>query len=82
MNFGTKPSWLTFDCYGTLIQRDEGLIAAIERVVLRKQKATVNPARFIALFDRHGACAQSTRIAEVGRRNHIFAQTCAASRLR
>jgi len=51
-NFGTKPEWLTFDCYGTLIQWDEGLIAAVERI-LGKQNATVDPARFIALFDRH-----------------------------
>ena len=51
-NFGAKPEWLTFDCYGTLIQWDEGLIAAVERI-LGKQNATVDPARFIALFDRH-----------------------------
>ena len=51
-NFGTKPEWLTFDCYGTIIQWDEGLIAAVERI-LGKQNATVDPARFIALFDRH-----------------------------
>ena len=26
---GNRPSWLTFDCYGTLIQWDEGLLAAM-----------------------------------------------------
>ena len=51
-NFGAKPEWLTFDCYGTLIQWDEGLIAALERI-LGKQNATVDPAWFIALFDQH-----------------------------
>ncbi|GGF01044.1 hydrolase [Aliidongia dinghuensis] len=51
-NFGTKPEWLTFDCYGTLIQWDEGLIAAVERI-LAKQDATVDPKRFIEIFDRH-----------------------------
>jgi hypothetical protein len=51
-NFGAKPEWLTFDCDGTLIQWDEGLIAAVERI-LGKQNATVDPARFVALFDRH-----------------------------
>ena len=51
-NFGTKPEWLTFDCYGTLIQWDEGLIAAVERIMGR-QNATVDPARFVSLFDRH-----------------------------
>jgi FMN phosphatase YigB (HAD superfamily) len=29
MQFGERPQWLTFDCYGTLIQWDEGLIAAV-----------------------------------------------------
>ena len=32
---GPRPLWLTFDCYGTLIQWDEGLTAAAERIVMR-----------------------------------------------
>jgi len=28
-NLGSRPQWLTFDCYGTLIQWDEGLVAAV-----------------------------------------------------
>jgi len=28
-----RPLWLTFDCYGTLIQWDEGLRAAIDRIL-------------------------------------------------
>jgi len=28
-----RPLWLTFDCYGTLIQWDEGLLAAIEKML-------------------------------------------------
>jgi hypothetical protein len=30
---GAKPEWLTFDCYGTLIQWDEGLIAAVQKIL-------------------------------------------------
>ena len=58
-NFGTKPEWLTFDCYGTIIQWDEGLIAAVERI-LGKQNATVDPARFIA-FCLTGMSMRSSR---------------------
>ncbi|MFP3693131.1 haloacid dehalogenase type II, partial [Burkholderia sp. SIMBA_048] len=28
-----RPQWLTFDCYGTLIQWDEGLQAAVARIL-------------------------------------------------
>jgi hypothetical protein len=41
---GTKPEWLTFDCYGTLVQWDEGLIAAVERI-LNKQNMAVDPTK-------------------------------------
>jgi 2-haloacid dehalogenase len=51
-SLGAKPKWLTFDCYGTLIQWDEGLIAAVERI-LNKQNMAVDPTRFIEVFDRH-----------------------------
>ncbi len=30
---GQRPEWLTFDCYGTLIQWDEGLVAAVKRIL-------------------------------------------------
>jgi 2-haloacid dehalogenase len=36
-NLGTKPEWLTFDCYGTLIQWDEGLVAAAGRILGRSR---------------------------------------------
>jgi 2-haloacid dehalogenase len=29
LEHGQRPQWLTFDCYGTLIQWDEGLQAAV-----------------------------------------------------
>ena len=30
---GNRPTWLTFDCYGTLIQWDEGLLAAMDAIL-------------------------------------------------
>lgn len=41
---GPKPTWLTFDCYGTLIQWDEGIIAAMERT--RSRRGPINRRRF------------------------------------
>lgn len=32
-----RPQWLTFDCYGTLIQWDEGLQAAVARILAANQ---------------------------------------------
>lgn len=49
---GPRPTWLTFDCYGTLIQWDEGLLAAVERIVAGKA-ARIDPHAFIAVYDRH-----------------------------
>ena len=39
---GTKPPWLTFDCYGTLIQWDEGLVAAVEAILAKQKNAKVD----------------------------------------
>ena len=30
---GAKPEWLTFDCYGTLIQWGRGLLHAVETIL-------------------------------------------------
>jgi 2-haloacid dehalogenase len=50
---GTRPEWLTFDCYGTLIQWDEGLLAAVE-AILEKQGATgVDAKTLIRSYDKH-----------------------------
>src|SRR5579871_1793157 len=49
---GDRPEWLTFDCYGTLIQWDEGLVAAV-RQVLARTRSDLSPAAFIAVYDRH-----------------------------
>lgn len=48
-----RPVWLTFDCYGTLIQWDEGLQAAVARVLARQGAAGVEPRTLIAAYDHH-----------------------------
>lgn len=48
---GERPEWLTFDCYGTLIQWDEGLLAAVGRILQRKN-GSVDEREFITVYDR------------------------------
>jgi 2-haloacid dehalogenase len=49
---GARPRWLTFDCYGTLIQWDEGLLAATRRI-LSRTGSDVDPRTFISVYDRY-----------------------------
>ncbi|ESY62194.1 hydrolase [Mesorhizobium sp. LNHC232B00] len=49
---GPRPTWLTFDCYGTLIQWDEGLMAAMETILSRKGRK-IEAEEFIPVYDRH-----------------------------
>ena len=44
-----RPQWLTFDCYGTLIQWDEGLQAAVSRILAASTNAqdAPTPAQFL-----------------------------------
>jgi 2-haloacid dehalogenase/putative hydrolase of the HAD superfamily len=49
---GPRPKWLTFDCYGTLIQWDEGLVAAIKQI-LKNKTGSIDLHRFIEVYDRH-----------------------------
>jgi 2-haloacid dehalogenase len=56
-----KPSWLTFDCYGTLIQWDEGLVAAIERILAKHGGASLPAARLIEVYDRHEHALEHAR---------------------
>ncbi len=58
--FGTKPTWLTFDCYGTLIQWDEGLIAAMDRILSAKG-GDIDQQTFIAVYDRHEHALEEER---------------------
>lgn len=53
-NFGEKPLWLTFDCYGTLIQWDEGLVAAVEKILTAKgEGASLLARQLIAVYDKY-----------------------------
>jgi 2-haloacid dehalogenase len=50
---GTRPRWLTFDCYGTLIQWDEGLLAAVDRILSSHRQHSIDARTLLAVFDRH-----------------------------
>ncbi|MDB6145866.1 MAG: Haloacid dehalogenase, type [Pseudomonas sp.] len=49
----TRPAWITFDCYGTLIQWDEGLLNYVQRLLDSKDGKSLDPDRFIKLYDQH-----------------------------
>lgn len=49
---GSRPSWITFDCYGTLIQWDEGLQNAVDAILARKSRP-IDRARLIETYDRY-----------------------------
>jgi 2-haloacid dehalogenase len=51
-NLGAKPEWLTFDCYGTLIQWDEGLVEAVGRILSGRQ-TVVSADSLIEVYDRY-----------------------------
>ncbi|MBW9114593.1 haloacid dehalogenase type II [Rhizobium cauense] len=57
---GPKPTWLTFDCYGTLIQWDEGLLAAME-VILKPKGSGINQRDFISVYDRYEHALEEER---------------------
>ena len=57
---GPRPTWLTFDCYGTLIQWDEGLMAAMETILARKGRK-IDAKDFIPVYDRHEHALEHTR---------------------
>lgn len=49
-----RPRWLTFDCYGTLIQWDEGLQAAVARILAANPlRHAPTPAHFLHVYDEH-----------------------------
>ena len=49
----SRPTWLTFDCYGTLIQWDEGLLAAVQTILSKQAATTVNAATLLHTYDKH-----------------------------
>lgn len=50
---GSKPEWLTFDCYGTLIQWDEGLLVAVQTILARHSTSDVDADTLIDVYDEH-----------------------------
>ena len=48
-----RPEWLTFDCYGTLTQWDEGLKAVACEILRDKGEHAVDVERLIEVYDRH-----------------------------
>lgn len=48
-----KPEWLTFDCYGTLIQWDEGLLTAVEKILARHGGSGIDPDTLIKVYDKY-----------------------------
>ncbi len=51
-----RPPWLTFDCYGTLIQWDEGLRDAVARILAADPESgrqAPTPAQFLHIYDGH-----------------------------
>lgn len=50
---GPKPKWLTFDCYGTLIQWDEGLLAAVAQILAKQPAMDVDADKLIEVYDTH-----------------------------
>jgi 2-haloacid dehalogenase len=55
-----RPRWLTFDCYGTLIQWDEGLHAAVGEILEAKRAKGVDVAKLIEVYDRHEHALEQT----------------------
>ena len=56
-----RPTWLTFDCYGTLIQWDEGLQATVSSVLARRGAAYIEPRTLIAAYDHHEHALEAER---------------------
>ncbi|MGN8250827.1 haloacid dehalogenase type II [Pseudomonas sp. SMV7] len=48
----SKPQWLTFDCYGTLIQWDEGLLDYV-RTLLQQKGIIHREAEFLRVYDEY-----------------------------
>jgi 2-haloacid dehalogenase len=51
--FGARPEWLTFDCYGTLIQWDEGLVAAVGKILARHGADRIDARTLIRIYDHY-----------------------------
>ncbi|MEP9350758.1 haloacid dehalogenase type II [Xanthobacter sp. KR7-225] len=62
MRPGPKPEWwLTFDCYGTLIQWDEGLLAAVKTILAKQSGTQVDAAALIRTYDKYEHVLEAER---------------------
>ena len=50
---GSRPKWLTFDCYGTLTQWDEGLLAAVNTILAKQTGSNVDADTLIEVYDKY-----------------------------
>ena len=50
---GARPKWLTFDCYGTLTQWDEGLLAAVNAILAKQTGTDVDADTLIEVYDKY-----------------------------
>ena len=50
---GSRPKWLTFDCYGTLTQWDEGLLAAVNAILAKQTTTSVDADTLIEVYDKY-----------------------------
>jgi 2-haloacid dehalogenase len=50
---GPRPEWLTFDCYGTLIQWDESLLRAVQTILAARSASVADPTTLIHTYDKH-----------------------------
>lgn len=57
---GPRPRWLTFDCYGTLAQWDEGLLHAVTAILARHGETAVEPHHLIAVYDKYEHTLEQT----------------------
>ncbi|VVE61071.1 haloacid dehalogenase, type II [Pandoraea anapnoica] len=60
LSHSPRPQWLTFDCYGTLIQWDEGLRDAVTRILQSKPGHNIGTSDLIATFDHHEHALEQT----------------------
>ena len=60
-SLGARPKWLTFDCYGTLIQWDEGLTDAVRDILAKHGGAKIDTAEFIRVYDEHEHALEAER---------------------
>lgn len=58
---GPRPEWLTFDCYGTLIQWDEGLLIAVKAILAKHPGSDVDAKTLIRVYDQYEHTLEAER---------------------